>query len=327
MYKRSFCALMLTALVAAACGNGDTNDPGTGVAPTPAKERFIGMASFTLCCSYFIAMDKAVQAHASRNGVKVESTNADGNVDKLVADIQSLVTKGVSGIIISAGPAEVGPLLSALDSLAKARVPVVLVDRKLKDAQYTSYVGPDNYAIGVADGSYVLQRLPSGGEVGVIRGGPDDNPVGAARTDGLLSKLNGQPSIKVVKATEFGGWSTEGGKQVMTRLLATNPDLKAVFCENDSMCLGAQEAIATAGKTDAIFLVAVDGQKEAIKEILDGKNFVATGRNDSNEIGLEGCKRLIDVVDGKQVEKDTILLSPLITKENAAVYYNPDSLF
>jgi ribose transport system substrate-binding protein len=326
MFKRFVSALILTTLVLTGCG-GDPGEDATTDTPSSSKQQTIGMASFTLCCSYFIAMDKAVQAEAYTNGITVTSTNADGKVEKLIADLQELAAKGVSGIIISAGPVDAAPLVPALDSLAKAKIPVVLVDRKLKDAQYTSYVGPDNYAIGVADGSYILQRLPNGGELGVIRGGPADNPVGSARTEGLLSKVKAQPNVKVVTAPEFGGWSTDGGTQVMAKLLATNPNLNAVFCENDSMCLGAQKAIDAAGKTQSIFLVAVDGQKEAIKQILDGTNFAATGRNDSNEIGQEGAKRLIDILDGKQVEKDTILLSPLITKENAAQYYDPESLF
>src|SRR5687768_13910293 len=131
MYKRFVCALALAALVVSGCGSEP--ETGTAAPPSVSKERVIGIASFTLCCSYFVAMEKAVQAQAAAEGVKVISTNADGKVEKLVSDLQELVTKGVSGIIVSAGPGPAAPMVPALDSLAKAKIPVVLVDRKIKD--------------------------------------------------------------------------------------------------------------------------------------------------------------------------------------------------
>jgi len=47
---------------------------------------------------------------------------------------------------------------------------------------------------------------------------------------------------------------------ILEDMLAANPQVDAVFCENDSMCLGAQTAIADAGRSDEMFLVGVDGE-------------------------------------------------------------------
>ena len=113
----------------------------------------------------------------------------------------------------------------------------------------------------------------------------------------------------------------------MEDMLAAHQDLDAVFCENDSMCLGAQNAIDDAGRTDDIFLVGVDGQKEALKAILDGTNYEATGLNDSDQIGRAGFHRLIAILAGAVPEKDTVLPSPLITRDNVAQHYDPESVF
>jgi ribose transport system substrate-binding protein len=40
-----------------------------------------------------------------------------------------------------------------------------------------------------------------------------------------------------------------------------------------------------------------------------------------------GFHRVVDIIDGKQVEKDTVVPSPQITKDNAEQYYDPNSLF
>jgi ribose transport system substrate-binding protein len=93
------------------------------------------------------------------------------------------------------------------------------------------------------------------------------------------------------------------------------------------MCLGAQSAIADAGKSKSIIVAAVDGQKEALKAILDGTNYVATGRNDADQIGRAGLNRVMGILAGGVVPHDTVLPSPLITKDNVIKYYDPNSTF
>ena len=143
----------------------------------------------------------------------------------------------------------------------------MLVDRDFKGGDYTSWIGPDNYAIGVGIGNYISQRLGGKGTVIAIRGGPADNSIGLARTNGMLSVIE-KTGIKVEKAPDFGGWSVDGGFKVMDEMLAKTPSINAVFCENDSMCQGAQKAIKDAGRSDQIFLTSVDGEKGTLKEIM-----------------------------------------------------------
>ncbi|MCJ7617661.1 MAG: hypothetical protein MUO43_14110 [Desulfobacterales bacterium] len=50
-------------------------------------------------------------------------------------------------------------------------------------------------------------------------------------------------NIENVVAPNFGDWSEDGGFTVMEDMLAKYDNIDAVFCENDSMALGAQKAI------------------------------------------------------------------------------------
>jgi len=160
----------------------------------------------------------------------------------------------------------------------------------------------------------------------VLRGGPADNSIGLDRTNGMLSVV--EPSdIEVVMAPDFGGWSEDGGFTLMADMLAKYDQIDAVFCENDSMCLGAQKAIQDAGRSDEMFLVGVDGQKEALLQILNGTNYAATGLNNSDQIGRAAFHRLMAILAGAVPPKDTVLPSPLITIDNVARFYNPDSVF
>lgn len=296
-----------------------------GGAAAPAKQFKIGMANYTLCCAYFIGMDKAVKDEASKYGnVVVISTDANGDAAKLNSDIEDMIAKKVDGVIISGGPLEQLP--AALDSLKKAGIPVVLVDRQWSGG-YTSYVGPDNFTIGQQDGQYIVNKLNSIGTLAVIKGGPADNSIGLNRTKGVLDVVGKVPGIKVITAADFGGWSEDGGLKQMENLLAANPKIDAVFCENDSMCLGAQRAIADSNRTSEMFLCGVDGQKEALLQIKNGSNYGCTGLNNSDQIGRTGYNRLMNILAGATPPLNTILPSPLITIDNVDKYYDPNSLF
>ncbi len=318
-----FSLVLVFALVLAACAPAATP---TAAPEEPAtKEITIGMANFSQCCAYFIGMNNSVIDEASvYPNVTIISTDANGDAAKLNSDIEDLIAKKVDGIIISGAWLEQLP--AALDSIQKAGIPAVLVDRQWTGG-YTSYVGPENFVIGQQDGQYIVDRLAGEGVLVVLKGGPADNSIGLNRTNGMLDIVSKSPGITVINAPDFGGWSEDGGLEQMENLLAANPEINAVFCENDSMCLGAQRAIADAGRSEEMFLCGVDGQKEALLQIMNGTNYACTGLNSSDQIGRGGFNRMMAILAGATPPLDTYLPSPLITIDNVIKFYDPDSLF
>jgi ribose transport system substrate-binding protein len=296
-----------------------------GVGFTEAANIKIAMVNLSQGAPYFIGMSKAANEEAKFfSNVEVITTDANGNVEKLTSDVEDVLAKKVNGIIMSAAWIEAAP--AALDAIKKAGVPVVLVDRMLKGGDYTSWVGPHNYLIGEQDGQYIVDRLGGQGRLVVLRGGPADNSIGLDRTNGMLSKVE-KTKIEVVKAPNFGNWSSDGGFTLMADMLAKYDKINAVFCENDSMCLGAQKAIEDAGRSKEMFLVGVDGEAAALVQIMKGTNYAATGLNNSDQIGRAAFHRLMAILAGATPEKDTVLPSPLITIDNVQRYYKPESVF
>ena len=315
---------LILAIVLAACGQAQEAGP-----EAEARAFTIGVANFSQCCPYFIGMNDAVLAEASAySNVTVVTTDADGDAATFQSDIEDLIAQGIDGIIISGAWLEQAP--AALDALAEAGIPSVLVDRQfgVGGEAYTSYVGPQNFVIGQQDGQYIADRLGGEGVVVQLRGGPADNSIGLNRSNGVLSVLETYSGITVVTAPDFGGWSADGGISLMEDMLAANPQIDAVFCENDSMCLGAQTAIADAGRSEEMFLVGVDGETAALEAIMNGTNYAATGLNSSDQIGRAGFQRLMAILAGATpAERDTYLPSPLITIDNVLRFYNPAGTF
>ncbi len=299
---------------------------GFPLAPANAVPIKIGIVNLTLCCPYFVGMDAAIKDEAEvYPNITVISTDGEGDVAKLTSNVEDLLSQKVDGIIVSGAWIEAAP--AALDAINAAGVPVVLVDRLLKGSDYTSWIGPDNRAIGEGIGRFITDRLGGEGLVVVLRGGPADNSIGLSRTEGMLSVVE-PAGIDVEKAPDFGGWSADGGFKLMEDMLTKHSKIDAVFCENDSMCLGAQKAISDAGRSDEMFLAAVDGETGALQEIMKpDSNYGATGLNNSNIIGRAAFHRLMAILAGAEAPKQTALPSPIITIDNVARFYDPESTF
>ena len=184
---------------------------------------------------------------------------------------------------------------------------------------FTSWVGPDNEQLGRQDGEYLVTNL-EGGRVIIIKGGAADNTIGIARTKGVQDALEASGKFEITVSPDFGGWSPDGGQTAMENMLAQYTDISAVFCENDAMCLGAQQAAADAGRSEEMIFAGVDGQNEAIQEILGGTNYKITGYNDATVIGDLGAQTLLKAMNGEQVEKLQKIDSPAITIDNAEQY-------
>lgn len=318
-------SVLILAVLIAACGQAATTPP----AEAGPKSLKIGMANFSQCCPYFIGMNNSVIDEAkSYSNITIVSTDANGDAAKFQSDIEDLIAQKVDGVIVSGAWLEEAP--AALDALKSAGIPTVLVDRQFgkgSSESYTSYIGPDNLTIGKQDGQYIADRLGGKGVVVELRGGPADNSIGLNRSKGVNSILETYPDITVVVAPDFGSWSADGGIALMEDMLAANPKIDAVFCENDSMCLGAQTAIADAGRADEMFLVGVDGELAALEAIMNGTNYAATGLNNSDQIGRAAFLRLMGILGGGTPEKNTYLPSPIITIDNVLKYYNPEGEF
>lgn len=299
---------------------------GFAAAPAASEPIKIGIVNLSLCCPYFVGMDAAIKDEAKvYPNITVLSTDAEGDVAKLTANVEDLLSQKVNGIIISGAWIEAAP--EALDAINAAGVPVVLVDRLLKGGDFTSWIGPDNRAIGEGIGKYIVQRTGGKGTVVVLRGGPADNSIGLNRTEGMVSVAE-PAGLTIVMAPEFGGWSADGGFKLMEDMLTKHSKIDAVFCENDSMCLGAQKAIADAGRSSEMFLTAVDGETGALQEIMKkDSNYAATGLNNSNIIGRAAFHRLMAILAGAEAPKQTALPSPIITIDNVARFHDPTSTF
>lgn len=290
------------------------------------RELTIGIVTLQMRAPYFIGMVRAIEAAAAEYGnIRTIVADAEGDVAAVDAAIEDLIAQRVDGLIMNISPIETLP--GPMEAINEAGIPVVLVNRRFLGTGYDSWVGVDNLNTGAGVGAVIAETMGGRGTLLMIRGGPEDNTIGNARRDGVLSQVE-PTDIEVIFAPEFGGWNEDGGFSLMEDMLAKHPNIDAVFAENDSMALGALRAIQDAGRADEIKIFGFDGQRAALQLIKEGTNFIATGLNSPTLIGQMGFNHLMAVIAGaERVNIDTVFPVTVITEENVEQYFNPESVF
>lgn len=294
----------------------------------------IGVSMYTLGAPYFAAQEAAARAAAEAAGCDVRTADGQNDMVKQIGDIEDMVASGVNVLIVN--PRDAQGLVPAVNAATAAGVHVVAMDSMLDpSANFITNVSASNEANGKLVGEWLAKE--TGGEPLKIAllSGSQGNVVGQARRLGVLTGLMdaeltnfGHANIEVV-GQGWGNWSTEGGLTAMEDLLTAHPDINVVLGENDSMVIGAREALKAANRLDGVLLVAAaDGQKEAYAMIKNGE-YGATGLNDPEALARLSVEIGLKALNGEEqnLTKFTFTDPAVVTKDNVDNYYNPDSVF
>jgi len=132
----------------------------------------------------------------------------------------------------------------------------------------------DSYSGCVRLGQYFVKVVGKEGKYAELLGLVGDNNTWN-RSKGFHSVVDRYPGLTMV-AQQSADFDRAKGLEVMESILQKTPDLKAVFCGNDAMAMGAYQAILSAGKSDQVKIFGFDGADDVVKLIAEGK-IAATG--------------------------------------------------
>ena len=113
----------------------------------------------------------------------------------------------------------------------------------------------------------MMARLPDGGKVAVLAGlaGAGQSE---GRTKGFVDAIAADSKYELVTVQNCD-WDATLAYDATKALIAENPDLKGIFCCNDTMALAAVEALAAEGKSD-VYVYGVDFTNDAREAIIAG---------------------------------------------------------
>ncbi|MBK9745237.1 MAG: substrate-binding domain-containing protein [Chloroflexi bacterium] len=252
---------------------------------------------------YWQAMAAGYEFAAARYGVEVVvgSVPTEADTDEQLALAESYLDQGFDALLVS--PITPSNLNSALAAATEAGIPVINVD-ELIPADAAADAGIDialriasnNYQAGQLAGNYVLANLEAGSQVAILEG-LAGNVSGQARRDGFFDTVNG--TMNVV-ASQPADWDRTRALDVTTNILQANPDVKAIYAANDTMALGATEAVRAAGLEGQIIIIGTDAVPEALDAIRDGR-MTGTVAQYPFEIGVLAVENAIKLAAGRPI--------------------------
>ena len=108
--------------------------------------------------------------------------------------------------------------------------------------------------------------------------------------------------------------------KLQKKILNEQPDITAIMCGNDQMAVAAKTALNLAGN-DQTVVYSIDGSPDIKKELKKADGQIAgTVAQSPVNIGKKAVDIALDILEGKDFEKETSVDVFMINKENVEMY-------
>ncbi len=314
-HPRSITAAISTILLALFIGGCDQpkSSPEKGAGQAAKGGAYtVGFSQCNLGEPWRVEMNAQVKAAADQHPeVKVIFKDAQNDTLKQRAHVEEFVSAGVDLIIIS--PKEAQPLTEPVAKAMDAKIPVIVLDRRLLGEKYTCFIGADNKKIGHAAGAWIVNKLGGKGKVVELKGLMTSTP-GQDRNSGFRDGIKGS-SLEMIFEADMK-WLEPEARKEMESALSRFPKIDCVYAHNDPGAHGAYLAAKAAGREKEMMFVGIDalpheGVAYVKQGILDASFQYPTG-------GAEAIDAALKILRGETVAKEITLGSRVFDKETVA---------
>ncbi|KQV36988.1 substrate-binding domain-containing protein [Rhizobium sp. Root1204] len=190
------------------------------------------------------------EAKKCPNITEVAYTDAAGNPEQQIQDIQSLTAQGFDVILVSFDFVQSN--LRAMQAAMNAGAAVVLYNTGLnvpaqEGVHYVSLVTPDQQQMGALWGEWVARYLDGKGNVLPFGGTPGAQPT-ISYMEGWKSVLDKYPDIKVLEEPIVTNWDPAQYTKATTALLGKYEKIDMLLSDYTTGVMGAVRAFQAAGR-------------------------------------------------------------------------------
>ena len=247
-------------------------------APPPLKQKDtykVGFAQTESNNPWRLAETASMKDEAKKLGYQLLYTDAAGSAAKQASDVNSMIAQAVDVIFLP--PREDKPLVPAIKNAAKAGIPVILIDRDVDHTlakpgeDYVTFIGSDFIEEGQRVAAWLAKAVNGQAKIIELEGTTGSSPAND-RKKGFDEAIKQWPGMQIL-ASQSGDFARDKGRQLAETLLQAHPDTTAIYAHNDEMAIGAIAALEAAGKAPGkdVIIVSIDGEKDAVQAIIDGK--------------------------------------------------------
>ena len=290
----------------AGCGIVIDGEGGSTGSKASGASGAIGLSISTQNNPFFVTLAEGAKKAAKQAGVPLTVVDASDDATKQVSDIEDLVSKNVSVLIVN--PVDSDAVTGAVEAAIAKGVRVISVDRVVNGVDIDCQIASDNVAGAELATQYIVDTLGENVKTAEL--------VGTSGASAAIDRSQGfhniaDKKLKVV-ASQTADFDRTQGMTVMENMLQADSSIQAVFAGNDEMALGAVEAISGAKKD--VLVVGFDATDDAIEAIRQGR-MGATIAQQPDLIGSTAVENAIRLTKGESIPKEIPVEVTLITKD------------
>jgi D-allose transport system substrate-binding protein len=303
--------------------------------PKASKSYQIANVTRTLMNEHWVKEKDGFEAAAKYYGVTgtTFAVQSEADVMDQANILDTIIERKFDAIAVS--PITEQNLLPGLARATAAGIVIINIDTAeivpasaaANNIKITSFIGSDNYYAGGVAAEFISNTLGSKkGKVAVIEGMPGDT-CAIARTSGFADAVKTISNLELV-ASQTARWDRLEALNVTTSILRANPDIMGIYCNNDTMVLGAMQAAADlnytiltsdnlnrAGEKNTLVLIGNDGVPEALDSVRTG-TLTGTIAQKPFLMGYAAIEAAITSLEGQTPEARIATPIMLVTKKD-----------
>ncbi|MEA9985713.1 MULTISPECIES: sugar ABC transporter substrate-binding protein [Subtercola] len=270
-------AILLAAGSLTACSNGSSNSNSASTASASSAK--IGLLLPDSVTARYESADKPyfeAKVKALCAGCTVLYSNADGDASKQQQQAESMLTSGVSVLVLD--PFD-GEAAASIVAEAKAKnVPVISYDRLINSPDSSYYISFDNEKVGQLQGQALVDKLKkdgvaAGAGILMVNGSPTDNNATLFKK-GAHSVID-TSGYKILAEYDTPGWDpAQAQTWVAGQITQFGSQITGLYAANDGTAGGAIAALKGANVSPLPPVTGQDAELAGIQRILAGDQYM-----------------------------------------------------
>ena len=314
---------LVMVLALAACAKGNTDSKGD------AAGKKVGICIYKFDDNFMTTYRNALESDLKAKGYEVSVVDGKNDQATQTEQINTFISQKYDVLIIN--PVMTSAADGIVEQVKAAGIPAVIINREptaevMNMWDKIAYVGCDAAQSGTYQGELILETANKGdingdGVISYIMLQADPENIDAQLRTQYSVKALEDAGMKVEQLNlTRGDWDQAKGQEICANDLAQFGDkVEVVFCNNDAMALGAQQAIQAANRTVGkdIYLVGVDALPDALEQVKAG-TMTGTVLNDAKGQAAKAIEVMELLLQGETVEKQSYVDYVKVTPENVA---------
>lgn len=311
MKKRSLSMAALAAAAMLALTACSTTDPAATEGTAAETEATVDSVLFDFpftSTPVYAAIAHYAQERADETGVRLEMTNANGDLAEQVSQLTAYLNRDVDAVV--SFPVDAASLETLAEEFTGSGRYWVSYANSVaaQDAKIDLNAYEAGYALGEHAGNWINETQGGKAQVLVI----DENTMefSRQRSEGLVAGLT-ETAPEATIVSQQPGYLPEHGLSITTAVLAQHPDLNVVLAVAGDAAAGAYQAMTTGGrdsKDPNTYVGGVDGNAFGFERIAEGTFFKSLASVSAKVIGYAVIDVPLKLAAG---EKDPSVVIPV----------------